>query len=221
MTTHEEAPKVAFRTIDGQPSIIGQPYLPTAVLRGADSEGRALREGSMSQLAGVDSGSPLDGVSVVVVDDHPAVRDVITQLLEHYGAMVTAVPGVPEALEALERERPDVLISDIEMPGEDGYMLIRKVRAWRPERGGDIPAVALTGLSSAEDRALLLRAGFQYHVPKPVDARRLTAVVAILASRNDSREPAPVAAAGRAEGPARRSGVGAYPRGRTAERALT
>lgn len=117
----------------------------------------------------------------MLVDDHPAVRGVITLLLERFGAMVTAVSGVPQALEALERERPDVLITDVEMPGEDGYVLIRKVRALRPERGGAIPAVALTGLYSAEDRARLLRAGFQYNVPKPVEARRLTAVVAMLA----------------------------------------
>jgi CheY-like chemotaxis protein len=135
----------------------------------------------MSQLARIESEAPLRGVRVVVVDDHPAVRDVVTLLLERFGATVTAVPGGPEALEALERERPDVLISDIDMPGEDGFGLIRKIRALRPERGGQIPAVALTGLYSAEDRARLLRAGFQYHVPKPVDARRLTAVVAMLA----------------------------------------
>jgi CheY-like chemotaxis protein len=135
----------------------------------------------MSQFAGVDRGPPLDGVRVVVVDDHPAVREVVTLLLERFGAMVTAVSGVPEALAALERQRPDVLISDIEMPGEDGYALIRKVRELRPERGGEIPAVALTGLDRAEDRARLRRAGFQHHVPKPVDARRLTAAVAMLA----------------------------------------
>lgn len=86
-------------------------------------------------------------------------------------------------METLERARPDVLVSDIEMPGEDGYVLIRKVRALSPERGGEIPAVALTGLHSAEDRAQLMRVGFQYHVPKPVDARRLIAVVAILATK--------------------------------------
>jgi CheY-like chemotaxis protein len=117
----------------------------------------------------------------VVVDDHPAIREVLTLLLERFGAVVTAVQGVPEALEALERERPDVLITDIEMPGENGYVLIRKVRALRPERGGEIPAVALTGLPGAAEGAQLLRAGFQSHVPKPVDARRLTAVVAMLA----------------------------------------
>jgi CheY-like chemotaxis protein len=135
----------------------------------------------MSQLARIESQALLHGVRVVVVDDHSAVREVVALLLERFGATVTAVPGVPEALEALERERPDVLVSDIEMPGEDGFVLIRKLRALRPERGGATPAVALTGLYSAEDRAQLLRAGFQYHVPKPVDARRLTAVVAMLA----------------------------------------
>lgn len=137
----------------------------------------------MTQPAGTESASSLNGVRVLVIDDHAAVRDVITMLLERFGAMVTAVSGVPEALETLERERPHVLISDLDMPGQDGFALIRKVRALPPERGGESPAVALTGLHSAEDRARLLRAGFQYHVPKPVDARRLTAVVAILAAK--------------------------------------
>jgi CheY-like chemotaxis protein len=137
----------------------------------------------MSEPAGADRVLSLDGVRILLVDDHAAVRDVVTQLLEHFGAMVTPVAGVPEALETLERERPHVMISDIEMPGEDGYALIRKVRAMPSERGGLIPGVALTSLHSAEDRARLLRAGFQYHVPKPVDGRRLAAVVAILAAK--------------------------------------
>ncbi len=134
----------------------------------------------MSQPAGADSVSRLDGVRVLLVEGHPAVREVTTMLLERSGAMVTAVSGVQEALETLEYERPHVLISHI-VP--DGYTLIRKVRALPPGRGGEIPAVAVTGLHSAEDRAQILRAGFQYHVPKPVDARRLTAVVAILATK--------------------------------------
>jgi CheY-like chemotaxis protein len=86
----------------------------------------------MSQVARIESQALLHGVRVVVVDDHPAVRDVVTLLLERFGATVTAVSGVPEALEVLERERPDVLVSDIEMPVEDGFVLIRKVRALRP-----------------------------------------------------------------------------------------
>ena len=125
---------------------------------------------------------PLRGVRVLVVDDHPVVRQALTMVLEEWGAQVTAVPGVPEALEALGRERPNVVLSDIEMPGEDGYTLIRKVRALPPDRGGRTPAAALTGLSTEEDRARVLEAGFQYHVSKPVDARRLVEIVTTLAA---------------------------------------
>jgi CheY-like chemotaxis protein len=125
--------------------------------------------------------SSLDGVRVLLIDDHPVVRQVITRLLQEWGAKVTAVPGVSEALEALGRERPSVVLSDIEMPGEDGYALIRKLRALPPDRGGQIPAAALTGLTGDADRARVLRAGFQDHVAKPVDARRLVEVVTMLA----------------------------------------
>jgi CheY-like chemotaxis protein len=124
----------------------------------------------------------LDGVRVLVVEDHAVVREVISLLLEDFGARVTAVPGVPEALEALERERPNVVLSDIEMPDEDGYALIRKVRALPPDRGGQTPAAALTGLSGAEDRARALQAGFQDHVAKPIDARQLVTLVTTLAA---------------------------------------
>jgi CheY-like chemotaxis protein len=125
----------------------------------------------------------LDGVRVLVVDDHPVVRQVITLLLEDSGAKVTAVPGVPEALEALERERPNVMLSDIQMPGEDGYALIRKVRALPPDRGGRTPAAAVTGWSNPADRARALRAGFQDYLAKPVDARQLVTIVTTLAAR--------------------------------------
>jgi len=125
----------------------------------------------------------LNGVRVLVVDDQAAVREVIALLLEDSGARVTAVPGVPEALEALGRERPNVMLSDIQMPGEDGYALIRKVRALPPDRGGQTPAAALTGLSTPADRARALRAGFQDHVAKPVDARQLVRIVTTLAAQ--------------------------------------
>ena len=124
----------------------------------------------------------LEGVRVLLVDDHAVVRHAITLLLEDWGAKVTAVPGVPEALEALGRERPNVVLSDIQMPGEDGYALIRKIRALPADRGGQTPAAALTGLTTAEDRARVLEAGFQYHVAKPVDARRLVEIVTTLAA---------------------------------------
>jgi CheY-like chemotaxis protein len=77
--------------------------------------------------------------------------------------------------------RPHVLLSDLEMPEKDGYWLIREVRALPPERGGSTPAACLTGRIEAEDRAHVLRAGFQYHIPKPVDVRKMLGIVALLA----------------------------------------
>lgn len=124
----------------------------------------------------------LEGVRVLLVDDHALVRHTITFLLEDWGATVIAVPGVPAALEALGRERPNVVLSDIEMPGEDGYSFIRKIRALPRDRGGLTPAAALTGLTTEEDRARVLQAGFQYHLTKPVDAQRLVEVVTTLAA---------------------------------------
>jgi CheY-like chemotaxis protein/uncharacterized protein YjbJ (UPF0337 family) len=125
----------------------------------------------------------LDGVRVLVVDDHAAVRQVIAMLLEDFGARVIAVPGVPEALASLERECPNVVLSDIEMPAEDGYALTRKLRALPPDRGRQTPAAALTGLSTPADRARALQAGFQDHVAKPVDARQLVSIVTTLAAQ--------------------------------------
>jgi CheY-like chemotaxis protein len=82
----------------------------------------------------------------------------------------------------LERERPNVVLSDIEMPGEDGYALIRKVRALPPDRGGRTPAAAVTGLDTPADRARALQAGFQEHVAKPIDASQLVRIVTTLAA---------------------------------------
>ena len=139
-------------------------------------------EVAMGQSVGRDY--PLDGVSVLIVEDHELVREVISRLLVEFGAAVTAAGGVAEALEALERERPDVVLSDIDMADEDGYALIRRLRALPPDRGGQTPAVGLTGLITAEDRARVLRAGFQYYVATPVDARTLVSIVTALAARS-------------------------------------
>ena len=98
-----------------------------------------------------------------------------------YGADVTTVGSADEALEALERERPDVLLSDLAMPGKGGYWLIGRVRALPPERGGATPAAALTGFTGPEHRASILRAGFQYHIEKPVTLTNLAGIVALLA----------------------------------------
>jgi PAS domain S-box-containing protein len=126
----------------------------------------------------------LDGVKVMVVDDELDMRDFLSVSLRQYGADVTALSSVGEAVAALEREKPDVLVSDIGMPGEDGYALIRKVRALGPERGGQVPAAALTGFAAGDDTTRVLSAGYQVHLPKPVEPSRLAQVVGTLAGRS-------------------------------------
>jgi PAS domain S-box-containing protein len=137
-------------------------------------------------LAGPAPGEPpvraLDGVSVLVVDDEPDTRELLTVVLRHYGATVTAVESAGRALESLQRARPDVLVSDIGMPGEDGYTLIRRIRAMEPE-GRPIPAIALTAYARTEERARALRAGYQRHVAKPVEPLELASVIASLAGK--------------------------------------
>ena len=129
----------------------------------------------------VERHSPLSGVRVLLVEDHALVREVIDRLLVEYGAEVTATSGAAEALQVLERERPDCVISDIDMPGDDGYALMRRLRALPRDRGGRTPAIALTGWTRVEDRDRVLRAGFQCFMPKPVDAGVLVSVVASVA----------------------------------------
>jgi CheY-like chemotaxis protein len=127
------------------------------------------------------SGPRLDGVRVLVVDDTSYVLDVVTTILQQDGATVTAVGTAEEALAALQAERPDVLLSDLAMPGRGGYWLIGQIRALPPALGGATPAAALTAFTGPEHRASILRAGFQYHIEKPVGARALVGIVAILA----------------------------------------
>lgn len=125
----------------------------------------------------------LSGLRVLVVDDEADAREFITTVLEQCGAAVTAIASAKEALEALTRSKLDVLVSDIGMPGEDGYALISKVRSLAPEQGGRIPAAALTAYAREEDRTQALLAGFQLHASKPVSPAELAAVVANLAGR--------------------------------------
>lgn len=128
----------------------------------------------------LESPSTLDGLRVLVVDDEADTREWISTVLQECGAQVTAVDSVDSALEALEQLKPDVLVSDIGMPGEDGYALIRKVRELELDIGGRIPAVALTAYASVEDYKEAVDAGFQLHVAKPVRAAELVAVVVSL-----------------------------------------
>jgi PAS domain S-box-containing protein len=131
----------------------------------------------------LDCPTELTGLRVLLVEDEPDARDLLVAVLTQCRADVRAVSNATDALLALETWQPEVLISDIEMPGEDGYSLIRKIRSLPPERGGKIPAAALTAYARAEDRLRALLSGFQLHVPKPVEPAELVAVVASLAGR--------------------------------------
>jgi PAS domain S-box-containing protein len=130
----------------------------------------------------------LQGLKVLVVDDEADTRELIGEVLKECGSEVITSRSVAEALVALEQHKPDILISDLGMPDEDGYSLISKIRALPSERGGQIPAAALTAYARAEDRMRVLRSGFQFHLPKPVDSAELVTVVASLAGRAYERQ---------------------------------
>ena len=125
----------------------------------------------------------LSGVRVVVVEDEADTRELLVMALQQCGAEVAAYGSAAEALAALDRAVPDVLLSDIGMPVQDGYDLIHKLRARGPGRGGDVPAAALTAYARAEDRLRALEAGYQTHLAKPVDPSELISTVARLAGR--------------------------------------
>jgi CheY-like chemotaxis protein len=130
----------------------------------------------------------LDGLKVLVVDDEVDTRELLRVGIGQCGAEVSTASSAQEALTTLEAERPDLLISDIGMPGEDGYELIRKVRALPAGRGGKIPAIALTAYARTEDRLWALKAGFQMHITKPVEMAELVAVIASLMQPPDQVE---------------------------------
>jgi signal transduction histidine kinase len=151
----------------------------TVTLPLAGSEPVALRR--VEERAAVEP--DLRGVRVLVVDDEDDAREATVVLLRQAGIAVAGASSAEQALEALEREVPDVLLSDIAMPGEDGYDLIRRVRVRTPEQGGRVPAAALTAYATQEDRARALRSGYDEHLPKPVDPGRLLSTIAALVKR--------------------------------------
>jgi signal transduction histidine kinase/ActR/RegA family two-component response regulator len=127
--------------------------------------------------------SSLEGLRVLLVDDETDGRELVTIMLEIIGVQVKAAASANEALQTFAEWRPDILVSDIGMPAEDGYSLIRKVRALPPEQGGNVPAAALTGYASKEDYLEALSAGYHSHIKKPVELDELIAVVASLTGR--------------------------------------
>jgi CheY-like chemotaxis protein len=129
------------------------------------------------------NGRSLDGVRVLVVDDDPESRELVTVLLENAGAFVFSSGSAAEALRVLQREHVDVLLADIAMPGEDGYSLIRKVRALESTSISRIPAAALTSFTGEGNEQRSLEAGFQLHIDKPVESSTLVDAVASLTFR--------------------------------------
>jgi signal transduction histidine kinase/ActR/RegA family two-component response regulator len=130
----------------------------------------------------------LTGIRVLIVDDDAEIRDALKFLLEHYGAEVAAAGSAAEALVALERSMPDVLLSDVSLRGESGYDLMRKVAA--REGGRALPAAALSGFSREQDRERALAAGFRIHLEKPIEPEALIAAVARLAGRMVTKDSA-------------------------------
>lgn len=157
--------------------------LPLLVLHGLDGDEAELRS---HPTAATGEPSPpattqLAGVTVLVVDDEPDARKLVKRLLEGSGATVAAAASVKEAMELLPECQPQVIVSDIGMPGQDGYDLIRQLRALPREAGGKKPAIALTAFARSEDRTRAMRAGYNLHLAKPVEPAELIATVASVA----------------------------------------
>lgn len=119
----------------------------------------------------------LEGVRVLAVDDEPDARNLLKAILEDEGASVTTAGSSHVALEAIEECLPDLILSDIGMPGEDGYQFMRRLRTRDPEHGGSVPAIALTAFARPEDREQSIAAGFQAHMAKPIDPSKLVQTV--------------------------------------------
>jgi CheY-like chemotaxis protein len=125
----------------------------------------------------------LRGLRMVIVDDEPDARELLASFFEHCEARVMTAESAPAALTLVRETHPDVLVSDIGMPGEDGYSLIRKVRALPPDKGGKTRALALTAYARVEDRARALEAGYDMHLAKPIEPSELLSVITSLVER--------------------------------------
>jgi CheY-like chemotaxis protein len=130
----------------------------------------------------------LMGLRVLLVDDDADTLQLLSVLLGRHGAEITAVTSAADALAVFERARPDVLVSDVAMPDVDGYELLRTIRAWPRERGGLVPALALTAYAGEADRQRALQVGFNAHMAKPVEPPELVAAIAALAGKTETAE---------------------------------
>ena len=141
--------------------------------------------GAHANVSRLESAPSLAGVRVLVVEDESDARELVVTALEQRGAEVLPFSCSADAVDGVSRSAagtlPHVVVSDIGMPGEDGYELIRRIRSLPPERGGRIPAIAVTGYAARDDVARALAAGYQLHVSKPIDPRSLVVVIAKLA----------------------------------------
>ena len=160
--------------------------LPLTIFRPAPTATERVHP-TVSDTAPCIEAPSLAGIKVLIVDDEADARELLATLLRQSGAVVNVVASAREALATITQsvlaQRPDLLVSDIGMPEEDGYMLMRRVRALAPEQGGRMPAIALTAYARTEDRIKALAAGFQAHVPKPVEPAEFIAVVVNLSER--------------------------------------
>jgi PAS domain S-box-containing protein len=156
--------------------------LPISPIYQVDASGGRVHPGARDLLPAHDSSDRLDGLTILVVDDEPDTRDLLKKGLEYCGAHVRLAGSAAEALKALDASVPDVLISDIGMPEVDGYDFIRRVRELQTDKC-KVAAIALTAYTRVEDRLQALRAGYDMHVPKPVELTELVAVAASLTRR--------------------------------------
>jgi PAS domain S-box-containing protein len=151
--------------------------LPGAVLRGAGPPPKA-RTCALPATSDL-----LSGLRILIVEDEPDTREVLCCALQQYGAQVLAAGDAPSGFALLCKWRPDLLVSDIGLPGEDGYSLIARVRSLPADAGGATPSIALTAYVRGEDRVRILGAGFEAHVPKPVDPAELAGDIAVIVRR--------------------------------------
>ena len=158
--------------------------LPISPVYQVDPSGGRVHPAARELMLADDSTDRLDGLRILVVDDEADTRELLKEGLEHCGAKVRVAGSAAEAVDAIVAMVPDILISDIGMPGMDGYDLIRQVRGLPSNKGGRVAAIALTAYTRIEDRLHALRAGYDMHVPKPVELTELIAVAASVARRS-------------------------------------